>query len=195
MSYRVCRPIVRQEGVSMAKKQVVSYSYTCDVCGNEIAETDAATASRKVSWEGSDYTLDVCAVHGSELDTILGGSRVLSTSAIAPEAGVAAGRRRRPRRQPSRPPPGRLAPAGPPVPRRRRRRGVQCRRRARLGPGQRPRRWRPGPYPGVHRERLRGRQWSCSDQWNGAGQRFCARAGGTSHPAPPQGEGRGCRPG
>ncbi len=56
----------------MAKKQVVSYSYTCDVCGNEIAETDAATASRKISWEGSDYTLDVCAVHGSELDTVLG---------------------------------------------------------------------------------------------------------------------------
>jgi hypothetical protein len=55
----------------MAKKQVVSYSYTCDVCGNEIAETDAATASRKVSWEGSDYTLDVCALHGSKLDTVL----------------------------------------------------------------------------------------------------------------------------
>lgn len=55
----------------MAKKQVVSYSYTCDVCGNEIAEADASTASRKVSWEGSDYTLDVCVVHGSELDTVL----------------------------------------------------------------------------------------------------------------------------
>lgn len=54
----------------MAKKQVVVYSYTCDVCGNAIPDgtTDAA---RKVSWEGSDYVLDVCATHGSLLSDVL----------------------------------------------------------------------------------------------------------------------------
>jgi hypothetical protein len=56
----------------MAKTQVVSYSYTCDVCGSGIADTDADGATRKISWEGSDYVLDVCATHSSELSDALG---------------------------------------------------------------------------------------------------------------------------
>ncbi len=55
----------------MAKRQVVSYSYTCDVCGDPIAESDADSATRKVSWEGTDYALDVCAKHGSALGDVL----------------------------------------------------------------------------------------------------------------------------
>lgn len=55
----------------MAKKQVVSYSYTCDVCGDEIPDSDADGASRKVSWDGADYVLDVCAKHGTALSDVL----------------------------------------------------------------------------------------------------------------------------
>lgn len=56
----------------MAKKQVVMYSYTCDVCGTEIPDSAADGASRKFSWEGSDYVIDVCDAHGSELGEVLG---------------------------------------------------------------------------------------------------------------------------
>jgi hypothetical protein len=55
----------------MAKRQVVSYSYTCDVCGTEIPEADGDGATRKVSWEGTDYVVDVCTVHGSALGDVL----------------------------------------------------------------------------------------------------------------------------
>jgi hypothetical protein len=88
----------------MAKRQVVSYSYTCDVCGDEIAETDAATASRKVSWEGSDYTLDVCSAHGSKLDAVLG--TLMGFVNVSHRAG---GRGRR-RSAPTTPSPGTRAP-------------------------------------------------------------------------------------
>jgi hypothetical protein len=54
----------------MAKTQVVSYSFTCDVCGNSIAETDG-DATRKLSWEGADYVIDVCATHGPKLADVL----------------------------------------------------------------------------------------------------------------------------
>jgi len=56
----------------MAKKQVVSYSYTCDVCGNTIPDTHADGATHKVSWEGADYVIDVCSDHGDKLGNILG---------------------------------------------------------------------------------------------------------------------------
>ncbi|MDQ1427009.1 MAG: hypothetical protein QOK39_485 [Acidimicrobiaceae bacterium] len=58
----------------MAKLQVVSYSYTCDLCGEPIAASDAATSSgsRKVSWEGSEYTVDVCATHADQLTDVVG---------------------------------------------------------------------------------------------------------------------------
>jgi hypothetical protein len=60
----------------MAKLQVVSYSYTCDVCGEPIAASDADAAtgsgSRKVSWAGSEYTLDVCATHADQLSDVVG---------------------------------------------------------------------------------------------------------------------------
>lgn len=55
----------------MAKRQVVSYSYTCDVCGDPIPDSDGDGATHKVSWEGTDYVLDVCANHSSELGEIL----------------------------------------------------------------------------------------------------------------------------
>jgi hypothetical protein len=56
----------------MAKKQVVMYSYTCDVCGNAIPEGESGDATRKVSWDGGDYVVDVCVVHASRLGDILG---------------------------------------------------------------------------------------------------------------------------
>jgi len=55
----------------MAKRQVVSYSYTCDVCGSPIPESDGEGAARKLSWEGTDYAVDVCATHGSQLGAVL----------------------------------------------------------------------------------------------------------------------------
>ncbi|MDQ1365182.1 MAG: hypothetical protein QOF20_2635 [Acidimicrobiaceae bacterium] len=55
----------------MAKRQVVSYTYTCDVCGDPIPDSDGDSATRKVSWEGTDYVLDVCAKHGSMLGDVL----------------------------------------------------------------------------------------------------------------------------
>jgi hypothetical protein len=55
----------------MAKRQVVSYSYTCDVCGAAIPDGDGASAARKLSWEGTDYSVDVCAIHGAQLVEIL----------------------------------------------------------------------------------------------------------------------------
>ena len=55
----------------MAKLQVVSYSYTCDVCGAPIPDSDGDNATHKVSWEGADYVLDVCVLHGSELGQVL----------------------------------------------------------------------------------------------------------------------------
>lgn len=55
----------------MAKRQIVSYSYTCDVCGAPIPESDGENANRKLTWEGSDYVVDVCATHGSELGELL----------------------------------------------------------------------------------------------------------------------------
>ena len=55
----------------MAKLQVVSYSYTCDVCGAPIPESDGDNATHRVSWDGADYVLDVCVVHGSELGQVL----------------------------------------------------------------------------------------------------------------------------
>jgi Lsr2 len=55
----------------MAKRQVVSYNYTCDVCGGTIPESDGDSATHKFSWEGSDYLVDVCSTHAVELDDIL----------------------------------------------------------------------------------------------------------------------------
>jgi hypothetical protein len=47
----------------MARQQVVRYTYMCDVCGAEIPEGDAPAASRKFSWGGAEYQVDVCSVH------------------------------------------------------------------------------------------------------------------------------------
>jgi hypothetical protein len=53
----------------MVKRQLVSYSYTCDVCGGTISDGDAAT--RRISWEGTAYVVDVCDNHGSMLGELL----------------------------------------------------------------------------------------------------------------------------
>lgn len=89
----------------MAKKQVVMYSYTCDVCGNTIPDTESDGATRKVSWEGADYTVDVCATHGSKLADVLGdlkgfvdvGSRAGAKRGRRPAAGASAPAQRAPR--------------------------------------------------------------------------------------------------
>lgn len=54
----------------MVKRQLVSYSYTCDVCGGTI--TDGDNATRKFSWEGATYVVDLCDEHGSLLGELLG---------------------------------------------------------------------------------------------------------------------------
>lgn len=51
----------------MARQQIVSYSYTCDVCGTEITDDEMADASRQVIWEGVPHVVDVCGAHGAEL--------------------------------------------------------------------------------------------------------------------------------
>lgn len=55
----------------MTKRQVVTYSYTCDVGGEEFPDNDDG-GTRKISWEGSDYIVDVCSSHDGELSEILG---------------------------------------------------------------------------------------------------------------------------
>jgi hypothetical protein len=59
----------------MARQQVVSYTVTCDVCG-EILDGDTQTASRKISWEGSDYVVDMCTSDQEALGAVLGQLKV-----------------------------------------------------------------------------------------------------------------------
>ena len=48
----------------MARSEVIVYSYSCDVCGREIAEEDQANAHQVVTWgvnKGSaTYEIDLC---------------------------------------------------------------------------------------------------------------------------------------
>ena len=74
----------------MAKLQVVSYTYTCDVCGEPIADTATGSGSRTVSWQGSEYTVDVCATHADQLTDVVG--RLMAYVAVGRRAD---GRRRR----------------------------------------------------------------------------------------------------
>ena len=55
----------------MARQQQVSYTLTCDICGVEISERDSEGASRKISWEGAEFHIDLCATHQGELDKCL----------------------------------------------------------------------------------------------------------------------------
>src|SRR6476620_8853624 len=75
----------------MAKTQVVSFTYTCDVCGDPIPDTAADGASRKITWDGSDYVLDVCATHGAALSDIL--EQLKGFVDVAHRAGARRGRR------------------------------------------------------------------------------------------------------
>lgn len=96
----------------MARQQVVSYTLTCDVCGEEIPESDAEGASRKISWEGTEYLVDLCATHQAELTEAL---EHLKVFVDAGRRAPAAGRRRRVGGQsaPSRPSRGPRASAKP----------------------------------------------------------------------------------
>jgi len=60
----------------MGRQQIVSFTWTCDLCGNEIPESDAEGASRKISWEGTDYLVDLCATHQGQLSEALEGLKV-----------------------------------------------------------------------------------------------------------------------
>lgn len=55
----------------MARKQVVSYTITCDVCGDEITAEDTDEAAHKFSLDGPSYKVDTCVVHGKELSDLL----------------------------------------------------------------------------------------------------------------------------
>jgi hypothetical protein len=54
----------------MAKNQIVSYSYTCDVCGATI-DDGGEDSTRTVRWEGADYVVDVCPSHSSQLTAVV----------------------------------------------------------------------------------------------------------------------------
>jgi Lsr2 len=75
----------------MAKKQIVSVSYTCDVCGTEIPDTEGDGATRKVRWEGAEYVIDVCTTHASQLGDIL--SQLKGFVDVGYRAGLRRGRR------------------------------------------------------------------------------------------------------
>ncbi len=55
----------------MVRRQVVSYTVTCDVCGEEIPASGAGESSRRFSWNRGDYQVDVCSRHQVELSEIL----------------------------------------------------------------------------------------------------------------------------
>jgi len=55
----------------MARQQVVSYTLTCDVCGDEVPDSDAEGASHKISWEGAEHGVDLCATHRAQLSEAL----------------------------------------------------------------------------------------------------------------------------
>jgi len=74
----------------MAKTQVVSYSVTCDVCGNTIPDSESAGSSRKLSWDGDNYVIDVCATDSSVLEDVLS---QLKTFVNAGRGGARRGRR------------------------------------------------------------------------------------------------------
>jgi hypothetical protein len=55
----------------MARNQVVSYTITCDVCGEEIPDNESDDATREFSLDGASYQVDICARHREELSEIL----------------------------------------------------------------------------------------------------------------------------
>jgi len=75
----------------MAKKQIVSVSYTCDVCGTEIPDTEGDGATRKVRWEGAEYVIDVCTTHASQLGDLL--NQLKGFVDVGYRAGLRRGRR------------------------------------------------------------------------------------------------------
>ena len=188
----------------MAKKQVVSYTYTCDVCGSAIPDSDAGDATHKVSWEGSNYVLDVCSTHSSLLGDLLNQVKEFVDAGHRGGAGARTPWRTRPvrrRRQAARGPGG-----GNNVVGRYCAQAGRSERHSFVGPGQRAQRWRPGPYLGIRCGRVRRRP-ECPATGRGApgpGQapppQICGRRKrqlnhhgrrvGAAQTAPPQG---GCR--
>jgi hypothetical protein len=76
----------------MVKRQLVTFTYTCDVCGEAIPDSDGESATRTVSWEGASYSVDVCAAHSSQLSDLLSNLQTFVDSGSR----VSGGRGRRP---------------------------------------------------------------------------------------------------
>ena len=90
----------------MARSEVIVYSYSCDVCGREIADDDQADAHQVVTWgvnKGSaTYEIDLCRsdltkFHRAEnaLEQFFAAGHRVSGSARRSRATTAAGRGRR----------------------------------------------------------------------------------------------------
>ncbi|MDP9073393.1 MAG: Lsr2 family protein [Actinomycetota bacterium] len=71
----------------MGRQQTISVTWTCDVCGKEIPESEADGASRKISWEGTQYLVDLCATHQVELSGVLDNLKVFIDAGRAESAG------------------------------------------------------------------------------------------------------------
>ncbi len=85
----------------MAKQQQVIYSYTCDICGNEIPE-GTSTPNRRFSYEGKDYEVDLCEKDQRGLDKALTGLTAYTGAGRRVAGGATPRRSRRPSAGPSR---------------------------------------------------------------------------------------------
>jgi len=64
----------------MSRQQIVSYTVTCDICGDAIPDDDIKDASRKVSWQGAEYLVDLCSAHQVQLGDTLEQLQVFVTA-------------------------------------------------------------------------------------------------------------------
>jgi len=79
----------------MARQQVVTYSLTCDVCGNEIAE-GTETPQRTFSFQGRDFEIDLCEKDQRGLDRSLNGLTIYVDAGRRGDRAEGRGRRSRP---------------------------------------------------------------------------------------------------
>jgi hypothetical protein len=79
----------------MARQQVVTYSLTCDVCGNEIAE-GTETPQRTFSFQGRDFEIDLCEKDQRGLDRSLNGLTIYVEAGRRGDRAEGRGRRSRP---------------------------------------------------------------------------------------------------
>jgi hypothetical protein len=79
----------------MARQQVVTYSLTCDLCGNDIAD-GTETPQRTFSFQGRDYEIDLCEKDQRGLDRALNGLGTYVEAGRRADRGEGRGRRSRP---------------------------------------------------------------------------------------------------